>query len=519
MSDWSDGYVTDVQYTSGFYRELAPSYLAFTCLLRGVQPPQCGPGARYLELGCGQGFSTNLLAAANPEMDFLGVDFMPGQIANARRLATEAGLRNVSFEDYSFEHMAQIAPDRLEPFDFIVLHGILSWISDENRGHIVRILDRFLKPGGVAYVSYNCLPGWAPLAPIQHYLREYSLRFPGQPVEQAAKGLADAKVLAAGGGAFFAQNPHVRKRIEAVELQNPSYLVHEYLHAHWRAFHHADLARELNAARLDFVGSATLAENFVELSVPDNLIEKVRSAGDAAWRETLLDYAGFKHFRRDIYVRGASPLVPPARKRMLDATRFALTAPAAEVGLRFKTPMGDVDGIESLYRPIVGLLSEASATFREIVQLPALAGATAAAMEQAVALLVGAQQVAPLDGGARDEGPAQRFNAVVAGRIEDGETLGYLASPRTGNGVRVSTADLLGHVALLRGVSDLETVVEFSGLVLERAGRRLMKDGKALEAGAETESELRQQLHRYFEQRAKLYRGLGVLPEANVLNL
>src|SRR6478752_4438102 len=99
MAAWSEGYVTDIPYTSQYYPELAPGFLAFNCLRQSVRPPSLGPGSNYLELGCGQGFGLNLLAAANPAMQFLGIDFHPCQIANAQQLARAAGLANVTFED------------------------------------------------------------------------------------------------------------------------------------------------------------------------------------------------------------------------------------------------------------------------------------------------------------------------------------------------------------------------------------------------------------------------------------
>src|SRR4051812_48180394 len=105
MAAWSDGYFTDIQYTGHFYPHLAPGFMAFACLRQSVRPPPLAPGATYLELGCGQGFGLNLLAAANPGMQFLGVDFHPGQIANALQLAEAAGLSNIAFEDLSFEQM------------------------------------------------------------------------------------------------------------------------------------------------------------------------------------------------------------------------------------------------------------------------------------------------------------------------------------------------------------------------------------------------------------------------------
>ncbi|MGZ5947977.1 MAG: class I SAM-dependent methyltransferase, partial [Caulobacteraceae bacterium] len=179
MAAWSDGYVTDIEYVANFYFELSPSYLAFCCLRQGVRAPRLGPGASYLELGCGQGFSLNLLAAANPGLDFWGVDFNPAHIANARRLAAAAGLPNATFEDFSFEELLALPEGRLPKFDVVALHGVLSWISPENRALVVRIIDRVLKPGGLAYVSYNSLPGWASLIPLQRFMVDYVARNPG----------------------------------------------------------------------------------------------------------------------------------------------------------------------------------------------------------------------------------------------------------------------------------------------------------------------------------------------------
>jgi len=55
MPDWSSGYVLDIPYTSGFYRELAPTYLQFVLHSQSLRAPALGPGATYCELGCGQG--------------------------------------------------------------------------------------------------------------------------------------------------------------------------------------------------------------------------------------------------------------------------------------------------------------------------------------------------------------------------------------------------------------------------------------------------------------------------------
>src|SRR5690606_9249955 len=131
----------------------------------------------YCELGCGQGFSTNLLSAANPDIDFYATDFNPAQIAGAQALCEAAGTKNVRFFDDSFAEL-EARPD-LPKFDVIALHGIYSWIAKEHRDTIVRFIDKRLKPGGLVYISYNCLPGWSGPAPLRQLLRMAGNAAPG----------------------------------------------------------------------------------------------------------------------------------------------------------------------------------------------------------------------------------------------------------------------------------------------------------------------------------------------------
>ena len=93
MTSWAAGYVADIGYTSGFYRETAPSHMAFAALTTGHAPGRALAPKRVLELGFGQGFGLALLAAANPDVAFEGYDFNPEHVAHARRLIAGAGLR------------------------------------------------------------------------------------------------------------------------------------------------------------------------------------------------------------------------------------------------------------------------------------------------------------------------------------------------------------------------------------------------------------------------------------------
>ncbi|MDR0779900.1 MAG: class I SAM-dependent methyltransferase, partial [Pseudomonadales bacterium] len=167
-NDWSAGYVSEVGYTYGYYPEMNPLRARLLLLQNGIAPPPTLGQA--CELGFGQGVSTAVHAAASP-VQWYGTDFNPSQAGFAQELVEKSGA-DAKLYDSSFEEFCQ--RDDLPEFDYIGLHGIWSWISDENREYIVDFAKRKLKVGGLLYISYNTLPGWAAFAPIQHLMSMHS---------------------------------------------------------------------------------------------------------------------------------------------------------------------------------------------------------------------------------------------------------------------------------------------------------------------------------------------------------
>jgi len=155
MTPWSAGYMADIGYTFGYYTELNPLRVPLAFLNNGLVCPQIHTAC---ELGYGQGLSTNIHAAAS-SVQWYGTDFNPSQAGFAGEAAAAAGsgaqLYDEAFADFT---VRQDLPD----FDYIGIHGIWSWISDDNRQVLVDFVRRKLAVGGVLYISYNTLPGLSP---------------------------------------------------------------------------------------------------------------------------------------------------------------------------------------------------------------------------------------------------------------------------------------------------------------------------------------------------------------------
>ena len=173
MTDWTSGYVADIGYTYGYYLELNPQRVKLAFLNAGLVAPEFGTAC---ELGFGQGLSATMHAAASL-CSWHGTDFNPAQAGFAQELAATSGA-NAHLYDESF---AEFAQRDMPEFDYIGLHGIWSWISDENRAVIVDFIRKKLKVGGVLYISYNTLPGWAAFAPMRHLMTEPAHMLLDQP--------------------------------------------------------------------------------------------------------------------------------------------------------------------------------------------------------------------------------------------------------------------------------------------------------------------------------------------------
>ncbi len=152
MDDWTSGYVADIGYTYGYYLELNPQRVKLAFLSAGLVAPKCGTAC---ELGFGQGVSANMHAAGSI-CSWHGTDFNPEQAGFAQELAS-ASEANAQLYDEAFDEFAK---RDLPEFDYIGLHGIWSWISDENRAVIVEFIRRKLKVGVFLYICFNKVRFW-----------------------------------------------------------------------------------------------------------------------------------------------------------------------------------------------------------------------------------------------------------------------------------------------------------------------------------------------------------------------
>lgn len=478
---WMAGYVSDVAYTLGFYRELAPTFLNYVCVANGVEGIKEGRRLRYCELGCGRGYGTALLAAANPDIEFVGIDFNPTHIGEARTLAADCDIANVRFIETSFADAAASSDPALGEFDIVTMHGVYSWVDPQVRRDIVAFFRSKLVPGGVAYVSYNTLPGWAAIGPIQHLLKEYGDRSTGDSIARMRNALAALQTMAKSGAGYVNQNPAVKARIEAMAGQDIHYLAHEFLNAHWTPIYVTEAFRDFAEAKLSYVGSANITENRQVFSVPQEMMAMVNAAPDLPLREQLKDYAINKQFRRDVYVKGPIRLSPVQFRQKWNRLRFYKITSATEFPEVWRIPAGEARIKPELIQAALKPMDKGSATGAEILESVVAAKFNEDETLSVIELLIGSGQVVPgrPDHQSVDRTASRRLNKAVLDQALIDDTHRFLAAPALGSAAGTNYLERLVLPLILEdGAAGADVIMERAFTLMETHGKSMTRDGK-----------------------------------------
>jgi SAM-dependent methyltransferase len=523
MARWDHGYVTDVAYTTNAYQETMPSWLAACSVLLGYRPPDLTAPFRYADLGCGNGLSALIVAATNPQAEVWGFDFNPTHVENARVMAGWAKLTNVHFEDISFETLAQGDPDVPDNFDIIVSHGVLSWISLENRRHLTSIFGRRLRPGGLGYLSYNVSAGWSGVEPIRLLMRQLAEADQRRTDQSTGDIFQVMDQLRTGGAAFFRAHPGLEARLEQMKAQDPRYLAHEFLNRDWHPVMFSDVAEAMQDARTNYIGSATTMENIDAVAVPEGVLPVLAKTTDAAVRETIRDIASAKNFRRDLWRKGGETLPVQEHLAMLDAVTLAWTGRTAETDVTFTGPIGTVTGQPDFYFPLLEAIRDAPKTIAQLRALPSVRDRQPGEFVQAALLLMGGGFAHPMlpGAGAAQRGSggrektrdgAARLNVAIINRLRMGVDLHRLAAPHIGSSVGIEVMEGLVIGQLLDGASrDPDALIDGVLNDVARSGRSLLRDGKPLANPADNRVLVGETVRSVLARRLPVLRSLGVI--------
>lgn len=510
MTDWTAGYVADIGYTFGYYQELNPLRIKLAFLNAGLTIPEIGTAC---ELGFGQGLSANFHAAASVTA-WYGTDFNPEQAGFAQELATVSGSGALLYDD-AFVEFANRTD--LPDFDYIGIHGIWSWISDENRTCIVDFIRRKLKVGGVLYISYNTMPGWAAFAPMRHLMTEHGeiIGVEGHGIVNRISGALDfTEKLLATNPLYAKANPQIAERFRKIKGQNPHYLAHEYFNRDWHPMHFATMADLLEPAKVSYACSGHYLDNIdaVNLSAEQQIF--LIEIPDVMFRETVRDFMSNQQFRRDYWVKGLRRISVLEQIEGQRQQKVIMVVHRPDASMKVIGSLGESTMQEDVYGPILDVLGDHKPkTIGQIEQALKDKSIVFAQIMQAIMVLTGIGHLATVQEEvviAKAKKCTCKLNAHLINKARGSSDISFLASPVTGGGVMVGHVQQLFLLATSQGKKHPAEWAQFVWEIISAQGQKILKDGKTLETQEENLVELTAQATTFAEKQLPILKALQI---------
>ncbi|MBT3371199.1 MAG: methyltransferase domain-containing protein [Rhodospirillaceae bacterium] len=273
-----------------------PDHLYVVGRLHGLTPAKIA-GARVLELGCAAGGNLLPMAASLPEGEFIGIDLSERQIEMAQAGAAAGGLDNVEF--LAGDALSLLAGGLGRPFDYIVLHGLYSWVPVEVQAALLPLCRRLLSEHGIIYISYNTYPGWHG----RGLVRELMLRA-GAAAANGAEQVAMARAAlddliaayAQNGDAYAALLAEEKARVDDME---DSFLLHDLLEVENHPIYLDQFLARADAAGLQFISEGNVAASREENFSPEAR-RQLAAIADPVVREQRIDFLLNRSFRQTL---------------------------------------------------------------------------------------------------------------------------------------------------------------------------------------------------------------------------
>jgi hypothetical protein len=338
----------------------------------------------------------------------------------------------------------------LPDFDFIAMHGIWSWVSDENRGIIVDFIRRKLKAGGVVYVSYNVLPAHAAFIPVRDVLTGHAGMAAGRDPSSridGAFGFAE-KLLAV--CPWYAQaNPEAATRLATLKSSDRAYVAHEYFNRDWFPTSFARTSEWFAPAKLDYACSANYFETVDAFNFSAEQQVLLKEISDVKFRETVSDFMLNKWFRRDYWVKGLRRLTLPEKIETLRGQRVVLTRPVHKAEIKAKGALGSIVPNKSISEAVLTALGDCRPkTLRQIEQEVLSKGVNLANVAQLLMTLLETNSVSP----------AQDDQVIRAARKQTDKLNAYLCDKAP---YRADAGSLFASPVTGAGLVDVGRVVQF----------------------------------------------------------
>jgi cyclopropane fatty-acyl-phospholipid synthase-like methyltransferase/methyltransferase-like protein len=331
-----------VAYPGYSHPQTLPGRLAVIAILSGLEPKPADH-CRVLELGCGDGSNLVPMASTLPGSEFLGLDLAANPIARGQQMIRDVGLTNIQLLQSDLSGFKGTG----EKFDYIIAHGMFSWVPPDVRRQLLGICRALLAPQGIAFVSYNAFPG----AHLRNMLREmmlFHVRGAESPLDRVHQAQALIKFLADAQDVRDEYQHWMKAELESIHEHEKGHIYHDELAEINEPLYFTQFISQAEAHDLQYLGEADYFEMF-DYRFNDSTREILKQLGsNRLLREQYLDFLKFRRFRQTLLCHREAVLQPqPAPDRVTNFYISSLakcgdTKPDLSPGIKvaFKAPKG-----------------------------------------------------------------------------------------------------------------------------------------------------------------------------------
>lgn len=310
----------EVRYPSRTYAQTHPNRLAAVARLNGL-PAVAPASCRVLEVGCGDGANLIGMAEGLPGAQFVGVDLAASAIQEAQETARALDIGNVEFREVD---LSDWRDQGWGEFDYVVAHGVFSWVPDSVRGALLEMCGNLLSPHGLAYISYNAYPGFH-LREAARRMMRFHVRDRSDPKDRILQARSLLKLLSSHpGDPPDAYSSMVREAFEHSLEYHSSAFYHDDLSEVNQAFYLHEFLDRAASHGLQFLAEAELrAMEYGRPGTEAQQILDAMAAQDICVKEQYLDFLSGRRFRQTLLCRDSLVL---DRFRGADALRSLVVA-------------------------------------------------------------------------------------------------------------------------------------------------------------------------------------------------
>jgi len=277
-----------------------PDRLATVATFLGFEAPAPGR-CSVLEVGCNEAANLLPMAVSLPGARFVGCDLSSNAVAAGRAAIAAVGATNIELR---CEDLAALDP-ALGPFDFVIAHGVYSWVPASVRDALFALAGARLAPGGVLFVSFNALPGChvreAAWEMLHHHVDAIA-----DPRERLAAARAFARIVAEGGTAQHPADDALRAELRAIAERNDSQLFHDDLAAINEPVYFRDFVAHAGRHGLAYLAEAEL--HTMSAAGISPAARQFLTTFDPLAREQYLDFVRLRRFRQSLLRRADAPV-------------------------------------------------------------------------------------------------------------------------------------------------------------------------------------------------------------------